>query len=400
MKKFAKMSLVAALAVAGMTSAQAKDLAEAIKNVDVSGNFTFEYKDVNRTDANDKASSQENEYDLEITTKVPVNDMVTAIVKVDSNDEETDDEGANSNKSLDIEDAYFSFNTGYATINVGQQNIPGPLTDGQQGTGIVALVPVADTGVTFAAGYFNNHTISASSYISAANAATALSITEAQATTLLDSLKDKSAYEVALLGSVGPVNAELWYADVEDTLDVVNAKLAGSFGPISAMIQHTVLEFDSNNKYVAAGVVSDEKNKETNLTVSGEMGIFGAHIDYAKTGKDNDWGVAIDRDSDASATYLLEQLEVVGMADASVWAIGVDADVTDQINLALDYADGDYKDGNDKVDVNEVLFTAKYQMSENFGIRALYSMYEEDNKVDNTEDIEQDKGAIELKYTF
>ncbi|XPV52300.1 MAG: major outer membrane protein [Halarcobacter ebronensis] len=48
MKKFAKMSLVAALAVAG-TAASAQPLAEAIKNVDVSGTVAYRYNDYEET---------------------------------------------------------------------------------------------------------------------------------------------------------------------------------------------------------------------------------------------------------------------------------------------------------------------------------------------------------------
>ena len=43
MKKIAKLSLVAAVAVAGLTTANAQPLEEAIKNVDVSGSVVYRY---------------------------------------------------------------------------------------------------------------------------------------------------------------------------------------------------------------------------------------------------------------------------------------------------------------------------------------------------------------------
>ena len=362
MKKIAKLSLVAAMAV---TAANAGSLEEAIKGVDVSGNFTFEYKDVNNDTATNKESSQENEYDLELTAKVPVNDMVKAIIKIDVNDEESQDSGANSNKNVDVEDAYFQFTTNYATINVGQQNIPGPFTDGQQGTGIVALAPVGP--VTLAAGYFNNHTVSA--------------------------VKDKNAMEVAALANIAGVNAEIWYAEVEDNIDVLNVKASGKVGPVSLMAQHTTLDPDGTVKAAS----SDKKNKETNLTASVNLDVVEVNAAYATTGKDNSWGVAIDRDSDATATWALEQLDVVTKADADVWSLGVNGNVTEKINLAADYAAGDYMNGTTKTDVEEILFTAKYQMSKNFKIRAFYSMYEEEATTTTTDST---KGAVELKYSF
>ena len=48
MKKIAKISLVAAVAVAGLTTANAQPLEEAIKNVDVSGSVVYRYNDYNR----------------------------------------------------------------------------------------------------------------------------------------------------------------------------------------------------------------------------------------------------------------------------------------------------------------------------------------------------------------
>jgi ACT domain-containing protein len=47
MKKIAKLSLVAAVAVAGLTTANAQPLEEAIKNVDVTGSVVYRYNDYN-----------------------------------------------------------------------------------------------------------------------------------------------------------------------------------------------------------------------------------------------------------------------------------------------------------------------------------------------------------------
>ncbi|MFK2822841.1 porin [Arcobacter sp. YIC-80] len=358
MKKIAKLSLVAAMA---MTAANAGSLEEAIKGVDISGNFTFEYKDVNNDTATNKESNQENEYDLELTAKVPVNDMVKAIIKIDVNDEESQDSGANNNKNVDVEDAYFQFTTQYATINVGQQNIPGPFTDGQQGTGIVALAPVGP--VTLAAGYFNNHTVTG--------------------------VKDRNAMEVAALANIAGVNAEIWYADVDEVLDVYNVKASTKVGPVALMAQYTSSEED------AAG---SKKDTELNVTAALDLDVVEVNAAYIATGDDNDRGVAIDKDDDATATWALEQLVAVDKTDADFYALGVNGNVTSNINLALDYAGGDYMNGTAKTDVEEILFTAKYQMSKNFKIRALYSIYEEE--AGSTTTVDSTKGAIELKYSF
>ena len=45
MKKIAKLSLVAAVAVAGLTTANAQQLEDAIKKVEVSGSVVYRYND-------------------------------------------------------------------------------------------------------------------------------------------------------------------------------------------------------------------------------------------------------------------------------------------------------------------------------------------------------------------
>ncbi len=71
MKKIVKLSLVTALAVLG-TTVSAQPLAEAIKNVDVSGAIVYRYDD-NNSDA--KGSSSANFYKATTNLKSKVNDM-------------------------------------------------------------------------------------------------------------------------------------------------------------------------------------------------------------------------------------------------------------------------------------------------------------------------------------
>ena len=66
--KIAKLSLVAAVAVAGFTTANAQPLEEAIKNVDVSGSVVYRYNDAsndasnNGTPVTTNPSSSNNNY--------------------------------------------------------------------------------------------------------------------------------------------------------------------------------------------------------------------------------------------------------------------------------------------------------------------------------------------------
>ena len=64
MKKIAKLSLATAVAVAGFSTANAKPLEEAIKNVDLSGTVVYRYNDHNDGDDANPAGvdSTENYY--------------------------------------------------------------------------------------------------------------------------------------------------------------------------------------------------------------------------------------------------------------------------------------------------------------------------------------------------
>merc|ERR1711879_136016 len=107
---FAKMSLVAAVAVAGLSNVNAASLEEAIKGVDVSGQFRFRFNEHN-TDSNTAANTAETDSDveIEITAKVPVNDNVTAVFKIDNYGNETDGAAAAGAKNVTIEDYYFQY---------------------------------------------------------------------------------------------------------------------------------------------------------------------------------------------------------------------------------------------------------------------------------------------------
>ena len=218
MKKFAKLSLVAAVAVAGFTSAaSAKPLEEAIKNVDVSGSVVYRYNDAS-DDVVGGVHSQSNNYKIGLTAKAKVNDDVTAVTRfiIGNNGASGDlgfaglDTGLNGDQSVGVtlSNVYFSY-TGLAntTINVGKQGLTTPWTvavdsDGneQTGTGILALTNVGP--VTLAAAYFNQHNLDDSGNIKA-----------------LGSNGTSDIWTAAIMGNIGPVALDAWYLDLADTFD-------------------------------------------------------------------------------------------------------------------------------------------------------------------------------------
>jgi len=84
MRKISKLSLVAALAVAGFSTANAKPLEEAIKDVDVSGSVVYRYNNYHNDVLNDplnpalgkKGSTSNNNYKAALSLSSKVNDFV------------------------------------------------------------------------------------------------------------------------------------------------------------------------------------------------------------------------------------------------------------------------------------------------------------------------------------
>ena len=212
MKKIAKISLVAAVAVAGLTSANAQQLEQAIKGVEVSGSVVYRYNDYNndtnyavegknRTLASDNGgkvdtdgnnteggayngtstknngtnSYSDNNYKVGLNVAAPVNEFVkfnSRFLVADAKGEfagastpngglDSQDNG-DTNVDVELSNAYFGF-TGFknTTINAGKQGLTTPWTvatqiDGneQTGTGLLALHTL-NQNVTFAGAYFN-----------------------------------------------------------------------------------------------------------------------------------------------------------------------------------------------------------------------------------------------------
>jgi len=345
MKKFAKMSLVAAVAVAGLTSANAGSLEEAIKGVDVSGQFRYRLQESNTGETN-------TDVEVELTAKVPVNDMVTAVFKFDTT-RNTNDGNTQGADFIDVEDYYFQYVNGPLTVLAGQQNIPGRLTDGLQGDGLVALY---NTGAGF--------TIGGASFVH----------TNAAADTILNS--------IIAMGKVGPVSLHAQWADASDVVRTYNIKADADFGPAKVGVEYTDSEFDADPAN------ADDKNT-FKAYVAAKVGPVSGTLAYVKTG-DNGSG-SIDQDSDAASEFLLWQMGSGGAADLAAFAIDASYAVTDKISLRAAYADGEIGAGN--TDITETLGQVSYKMSKNLNTYVRYSKYELGTA-------ETDLGRVEVKYSF
>jgi hypothetical protein len=356
MKKIAKLSLVAAVAVSGLTTVNAASLEEAIKGVDISGQFRFRAEensnDFAKKDANGNVVSNhgtKTDVEIEVGVKVPVTDNVTAVFKIDNANDDLD--GETSKGDVQIEDYYFSYVNGPLTVNAGQQNIPGRITDGAQGDGIVALYNAG--AVTVGAASFMNSNAGA----------------------------DAMVNSVIAMGNFGPVSLLAQYADVDNTLDIYNVKADASVEMVKLGVEYTEKELEDGTDDLST----------FKAYVSGKAGIVSATASYVQTG-DNGSGSA-DEEAEAASEFLLWQLGSAKKADMKAFAIDASVAVTDKISLRAAYADGEYTDGVE-LDATETLGQISYKVAKNLNTYVRYSNLE----IEGNED--QERARVEVRYSF
>ena len=375
MKKFAKMSLVAAVAVAGMTSTvSAKDLTEAIKGVDVSGTVVYRYDD-KQTDTVGAASSTNNNYKIGMTVKSPVNDDVTAttrfIVGGTKGGFAALQTNQNADSNVDVELSWVNFAyTGLAntTVVVGKQGIATPWTnaidsDGNEetGTGILAMTTMGP--VTAAAGYFNQ--------------------TNFEANLGLGGTADDVAV-AALMAKFAGVNLEAWYLDVADAADsyFLGANYSFNAGDVKIGL---------DGKYTAADLDNDSPDADLGnweVGITAKMGMFNAGVAYAESEKDGD---AI-FNSVAKNGQIGYSVNLNNGVESDMIMVDLGAQVTPELHIGLNYDEVDQKSANTN-DHEEAFVQVTYKMSKNFTTYVRLADGEENN-------VDYNRGRLQVQYSF
>lgn len=379
------MSLIAAVAVTGMTSTVcAQPLEEAIKGVDVSGQLRYRYDDKK---VENGATTQANEYTMKIATKSKVNDMVTANVQVEamgvtdvsaSGAHATNDATGDRDVTLAVTKANFAANLGVATVIAGKQSVPSPFVDNSvddsaRGTGAVALIPAGP--VTIAAGHFVNFQHAAE---------TSLKSTDALATTGSINVGN-SINAAAVLGSVSGVSFDAWYVKVNGVTGGLVDTTGTTLGAKTTIADITL---DARTSKVTR--TGSKDSGLTKLVASTKVGAVSVVAGVAMTPKDN-VNATIDTDNDAQSGFKLWQASIENLADTKALLIGAGMDVLPGVNLDAKYVTADV---GSSVTEKETLFSATYAMSKNFSVQAKYSTMTKTATADAT------RGRLEVKYTF
>ncbi len=429
MKKIAKLSLVAAVAVVGFTSANAQSLEEAIKNVEVSGSVVYRYNDykndgdkLNSATYNDvkEQTSTSNNYKVAANLSSKVNDDVkfnSRFVVGAPSDTGTGDAGfatmdssdnGDQNVGIELTQANFAY-TGIqsTTVTAGKQGLTTPWTvaidsDGneQTGTGILALSTVGP--VTFAGAYFNQTNLNNSSdaKVDGVDTTTVLGKTTLTDGTAVKSVLDGSndIATVGAIAAVGPVTFDAWYLDMTNAFDsyTIGAKstLETSGIKIGLDTRWASLTLDKD-------LDSDEtKNTMAKIVLTADAGLVDAKVAYATTDKD---GGLTALDNDATTTLLGWNLNINGKADADYYQTSLGFDILSNLHLSANYGNLEYTpDDGINVEEEELYAQLVYKMSKNFSTYARYGTYDKEvtasaGSINMYDDV---RGRLQVEYTF
>jgi hypothetical protein len=391
MKKIAKMSLVAAVAVAGLTNANAGALEDAIKNVDVFGYANLRY---NSYEVKDGANTQTvyHKVVLGVTSKI-TDDISYTYAGAVTNGTDTADAGVSYmvNTSNDADGtgtdstsfysvySHFTY-TGIpgVTAVLGQQGIPTPFTvvydtygNTHEGTGLVLAGKVG--AVNLVGAYYMNTNLS--------NGGAKLN--GAAVSGLLPNMDSENLSALMATVKLSGVSIDATYVN----LDNIGNGLSLGLG---ASLDLDAVKLTPYARYSTMDLGDAGVNEDQALWFIGtgfKAGIVGGKLAYGQTDKD---GGFVAFDNDAKAAFLGWNLSMNGIADAEMLQAQLNVNVTDKINVALQH---DTLEDATTADDKETFMTVSYKPAKNFTAYVR-------GGVDEINDVKNNRGRIQLTYTF
>ena len=417
MRKISKISLVAAVAVAGFSTANAQPLEEAIKNVDVSGSVVYRYDNADNKENNNVQGKDidRNRYKIALNLSSKVNDYVKfnsrfIVGGADSgwattHASKNNPNAGDGNVDVTLSNAYFGFTAIPNTvINIGKMGLATPYTvatdingNEQNGTGILALTNISV--VTLGAGYFNNQNFKQLTDINAS-----MGLTSTAANPLFNAGDD--IYVATVQGDLDFVKLEAWYLGLQDTFNSYTLAATGKIdfaenAKLGLEARWVQLTLDSEAR--KAYGLSEKDNSMFRFAADGKFSIVNARLAYTKTGKD---GGLTAVDQDAKNTSLGWNITSNGVADANYFQAALGVDILDNLNFTAHYGNlsADQQTGRavliDDVKQQEVYGQLTYKMSKNLTTYLRYGKYEEKTKSTGVKDVDQNLGRLQVAYTF
>ena len=393
--KITKLSLATIIALGSISFANAQNLEDAIKNVEVSGTVAYRYNDYEESTSSANAnrsvgSDSSNNYKAAINLGVKVNDDVKFNSRIIAGNQDnagekvlnTQTEG-DENFDVFLSEANFDY-TGVqnTVITLGKQGVTTPFTLSRDalgneatGTGLVATTHMGDM-VSLTGGYFNQTNFDNND--------------GGLGTSAIDG-SESFAYVTGTAAYAG-VTLDATYGELEDRFDAYSVGIKGDF-TIDELIlapyaRYSSLDLES----------SDNDNTLWKAGIQANLGIFGAYIAYGQTNEEGGT-VGTDAYSDSGMDDHW-RVTLSGISDASAIYASVDTQVTDTVNVALKYSGIDVGSNSNDVDQNEIYAQVAYKMSKNLSTYARLGQFEVDNYYGANDDLESTIGRLHVQYSF
>ncbi|KAB7887926.1 major outer membrane protein [Poseidonibacter ostreae] len=359
MKKLVKLSLAAAVATAGLTTAaSAANLEEAIQGVKVSGFVSYTAE--SEANSGYTASSAEGNHDIDVRVQalIPVTDNITATVRVDErNDDDTDsnDQGTGGSTALnsgsldlEIDRAFFTLKSNGTTVNAGL--IGAPLTDGAAADGI--NVSKTFGSVTVGAGYLYT-----------------------------TGLGDDDVTFATLAGNVAPVAYSAAYATSTGN-DYLAASLSTDLSGVSVAAYYGESDVDN---------VSNSQYKVAAKTTVGPVAIGVAYAANDELGGET----LLDGSDVAASNISVGSLDLSSMGDASAYQIDLSTMITSADKISATYVAA--TDDTVTTDYTAMKLNLTHAFAKNFAVSANYEINTSDAAAAVEDRTELTLGAV---YSF
>ncbi len=393
--KITKLSLATIIALGSISFANAQNLEDAIKNVEVSGTVAYRYNDYEESTSSANAnrsvgSDSSNNYKAAINLGVKVNDDVKFNSRLIAGNQtnagekvlNTQTEG-DENFDVFLSEANFDY-TGVqnTVITLGKQGVTTPFTLSRDsigneatGTGLVATTHIGDVA-SLTGGYFNQ---------------TNFDNNDGGLGTVAIDGSESFAYITGTVAYAG-MTLDATYGELQDRFDAYTVGLTGAYTidelKLAPYARYSSLDLDSSNN----------DNTLWKTGIQANLGIFGAYIAYGQTNEEGGT-VGTDASSDSGMDDHW-RVTLSGISDASAIYASVDTQVTDTVNVALKYSGIDVGSNSNDVDQNEIYAQVAYKMSKNLSTYARLGQLEKDNFYTDGSDLESTIGRLHVQYSF
>lgn len=369
MKKIAKMSLVAAMAISSLTVASAADLTEAIKGVKISGSLQYTMEKTSNDSYADTSSEAQHDIDIALKAVIPVNDMITATVAISETQDDDNDAAVDADNlgGLKVDNLYFTYSNDKLTSNFGL--ISAPLTDGIRADGVDVSY---DFGVlTAKAGYLYSTELGS----------------------------DEVAF-VGIDGSAGPVSYYATYATVLDADTSNNVNGTASINDADALslgLSGNIKMVSLSADYASRGGFDSTNTLDTQtqykIAASADLGVVSVGLSFAKNGK-HGGKTQLDGTDTGITTIDIADLELhAASGKSSAIQFDISGNINEKNKLAFSYADLNEKAANADKDAYKITYT--YMMSKNFALSANYESTDLESASDDFSEL-----TLGAKYTF